>query len=35
MFPHHYGPLTWSAVVNQARIKVAADGDAELPDWVV
>jgi uncharacterized protein (DUF952 family) len=33
LFPHYYGPLSWTAVVNEARIAVDADGDASLPIW--
>ncbi|HWB46265.1 MAG TPA: DUF952 domain-containing protein [Hyphomicrobiaceae bacterium] len=33
LFPHLYGPLSWSAVVNEARIAVDGDGDASLPIW--
>jgi uncharacterized protein (DUF952 family) len=34
LFPHLYGELPMSAVLNLARIDVPADGRLQLPDWV-
>jgi uncharacterized protein (DUF952 family) len=33
LFPHYYGALFWPVVVSEARIRVAANGDASLPIW--
>lgn len=34
LFPHLYAPLPMSAVTAHAPLAIAADGAAELPEWV-
>jgi uncharacterized protein (DUF952 family) len=34
LFPHLYGALPMARVGRSAPLSVAADGSAELPDWV-
>lgn len=34
LFPHLYGALPMSAMVEHAAIAVAADGEVSLPEWV-
>ena len=34
LFPHLYGALPMSLVIDTAPIAVAADGGVTLPDWV-
>ncbi|MBK8082364.1 MAG: DUF952 domain-containing protein [Devosia sp.] len=34
LFPHLFGELPMSAVVNAAVLDVPADGQVALPDWV-
>jgi uncharacterized protein (DUF952 family) len=34
LFPHLYGELPMSAVLNLAPVDVPADGRLNLPDWV-
>lgn len=34
LFPHLFADLPMTAIADQARIAVAADGTVDLPDWV-
>lgn len=34
LFPHLYGELPMTAVLNLAHVDVPADGRLQLPDWV-
>lgn len=34
LFPHLYGALPMSAIIDKAEIAVTADGAVTLPDWV-
>lgn len=34
LFPHLYGELPMSALIDQASLSVAPDGSVTLPEWV-